>query len=151
MDTSLIINSTDTNNKKLQKTIACVNPAVSNSDLKTFAQMTNNLTTNQFVDANRVDRSNVDEEGGGTVIKTEPTLEVGTFSYDGYRYVAGITYNGDGQLFVSTNEATAYAQIYNHSTQGLQLRVQGTTVFSGTLYAAEGDEYSAKSVTFSNS
>ena len=96
------------------------------------------------------DSDGSDGDSGGTS-KTEPTLTVGEFSYDGYRYVADITYNGDGQLFANTNVSTAFAQIYNHSSQGLQLRVQASPkAFNGTLYAAEGDEYSAKLATFEN-
>lgn len=145
MDTSLIINSQDTSGNKLQKTITCVNPAAQNSDLKTFAQMATGLTTNDFVTANRVNRMNVDEPGGGSVIKTEPTLALGNFSYDGYNYSASITYDGDGSLSANSTTALAYCKV----DSGDLIVKSNSSTFTGTLFASEGESFAAKSIAFS--
>lgn len=70
MDTSLIISSTNSG-KKLQKAITNINPDKDNAVLKTFAQKVNALTTNNYVDATRVNKMSVEEEyqqGGGGLL-----------------------------------------------------------------------------------
>ena len=66
--TSLIITSTAaTDGKKLQKTFTDINSTATNEQLKSFGQVLNALTTNTYVETNRVDKVNCDtEEGGGT-------------------------------------------------------------------------------------
>ena len=64
--TSLIVNTKDTNDKALQKTITNVNAACSSGTLKTFSQMLNGLTSNTYVKTDRVDKSNVDTESTGS-------------------------------------------------------------------------------------
>lgn len=59
MQTSLIINTTDTNDKALQKTLTFVNANCPGSVLKTAAQMLNNLTTNTYVKASRIDKTDL--------------------------------------------------------------------------------------------
>lgn len=148
MQVNLEIASTTTNNKKQSTNIAYVNPNVPNATLKTFAQSLIGLTTNTFSGATRIAESDVDSGGGA---KITPTLSIGAFSYDGYRYVADITYNGDGTLFGDTNDAAAYVQIHNNEGQQ-QVRVHSNSAsFSGTIYATEGATYAAKSITFQNS
>lgn len=60
MQTSLIINTTDANDKALQKTVTFVNADCSASVLKTAAQKLNSLTTNTYVKSMRIDKTNVD-------------------------------------------------------------------------------------------
>ena len=63
--TSLIISSTAVSDgKKLQKTLTDINSAATNDQLKSFAQVLNNLTTNTYIETNRVDRTNCDSESG---------------------------------------------------------------------------------------
>ena len=102
MDTNLIISSTTATGKKGSKAISNINPEKDNSTLKTFAQMVNGLTTNTYVDATRVDKQSVNEEGGGGSGKTE-----GSIAYDAATHT--ITYNGDADelLFFHLQESTA--------------------------------------------
>ena len=65
MDTSLIINATNSG-KKVTKAITNINHDKDNTILKTFAQKVNALTTNNYVDATRVNKMSVNEEGGGS-------------------------------------------------------------------------------------
>lgn len=66
--TSLIVTSTAaTDGKKLQKTLTDINSAATNEQLKSFAQVLNGLTTNTYVETNRVDRVNCDTEEGTIV------------------------------------------------------------------------------------
>lgn len=60
MQTALIINATDANDKALQKTVTFVNADCSASVLKTAAQKLNSLTTNTYVKSMRIDKINVD-------------------------------------------------------------------------------------------
>lgn len=149
MQVNLEILSTTTNNKKQTTNITYVNPNVPNSVLKTFAQSLIALTQNTFTSAVRIAENDVDSGGGAKIV---PTLTLGAFSYDGYRYVADVTYNGDGILLVDTNEATAFAQVHHSTTSDIdQVRVQANpATFSGTLYATEGATYAAKSIEFQN-
>lgn len=63
--TSLIITSTAAaDGKKLQKTLTDINSAATNEQLKSFAQILNGLTTNNYAETNRVDRVNCDTESG---------------------------------------------------------------------------------------
>lgn len=63
--TSLIVTSTTaTDGKKLQKTLTDINSAATNEQLKSFGQMLNGLTTDTYVETNRVDRVNCDTEDG---------------------------------------------------------------------------------------
>lgn len=68
--TSLIINTKDTADKALQKTITNVNAACSSGTLKTFSQMLNGLTSNIYLKTDRVDKSNVDTESTGSTGST---------------------------------------------------------------------------------
>lgn len=54
VETSLQINSSDTENKKVSTTVSYVNPEVTNATLKSFAQMLNGLTKNVFLTAVKV-------------------------------------------------------------------------------------------------
>lgn len=103
MDTNLIISSMTATGKKGSKAISNINPEKDNSTLKTFAQMVNGLTTNTYVDATRVDKQSVNEEGGGGSGKTE-----GIITYDAATHT--ITYNGDADellVFHLQEESTA--------------------------------------------
>ena len=58
MDTSLVITTKDHLTDETQtKTITNINPQAASSDLKTFAQMTAALSTDAFVKATRIDKT----------------------------------------------------------------------------------------------
>ena len=111
MDTSLIINATQ-NGKKVTKAITNINPEKDNATLKTFAQKVNALTTNNYVDATRVNKMSVEEAdaGGGstgeltftvTHYPHEAVLQGGGLSYIGYETIEGgvrLTFEGDSEV-----------------------------------------------------
>ena len=81
MDTSLIINATNSG-KKVTKAITNINPEKDNSTLKTFAQMVNGLTTNTYVDATRINKQSVNEaDAGGGSTPADITLTVDKSKY----------------------------------------------------------------------
>ena len=93
MDTNLIINFTN-GGKKGSKAISNINPDKDNAVLKTFAQKVNALTTNTYVDATRVDKMSVNEEGGGSTttltVNTSENLTTNTNCvYGGYSTIEG--------------------------------------------------------------
>lgn len=72
--TSLILQMTDTNDNLLQKSVPYANPEASNSDLAAFSKKIVGLTTNTYVDTQRIDKISLNEvvddetsedEGGG--------------------------------------------------------------------------------------
>ncbi len=160
--TSIIITSTDTNNKKLQKTLTYANANASSSVLKSVAQQLNALTTNTYEKTDRIDRINCDtEEPAGQ--KLTPLLEIGSFEPEnlyGVGFVTGlITYNGDGELYFNIDhiddEDLAEGQphpcgfIYDYTLYILYDNSLEPGSFSGTVYATEGENYAARSATFS--
>ena len=95
MDTSLIINATNSG-KKVTKAVTNINPAKDNTTLKTFAQMVNGLSTNSYVDATRINKQSVEEAdaGGGSTGELTFTVttngNVGTVSqYVNYETIEG--------------------------------------------------------------
>ena len=73
--TSLILQMTDPDNKLLKKSVTYANPEASNADLAAFSKKVVGLTTNTYVDTQRVDVISLneataddetsDDEGGG--------------------------------------------------------------------------------------
>ena len=68
-------------------------------------------------------------------------MTVSTTWQEGFTY----SYNGDGQIYVRTDNA--YAKIADST----HVSITGVInlAYSGTLYASEGTNYAAKSVSFS--
>lgn len=67
--TSLNVKMKDANNNTLQKAITYANPAATNSVLAQFSEkLINDLTTNTYIDADRIDKISLTEavaaEGG---------------------------------------------------------------------------------------
>lgn len=114
--TSIIITSTDTTGKTLQKNITDVNPEATNAQLVTFAQGLNALTTNTYNGTSRVNKINCDAEASAAV-KTTPTLSLSKTSVSissdtdfrtsaQYRRMQDYlvaTYNGDGEFIFPTS------------------------------------------------
>ena len=71
--TTLVLHMLDANNEALQKSVTYANPEASNRDLATFSQGLVSLTSNTYVDTERIDRISLndvidgddDDEGGG--------------------------------------------------------------------------------------
>lgn len=74
MESSLIINTTSQDGKKLQKTITNLNPNATNAKLGEFAQRLTALTTNTYDKAVRINKIDVteDDAGGGLTPVTVP-------------------------------------------------------------------------------
>ncbi len=97
MDTNLIINSTN-GGKKVSKAISNINPEKDNATLKEFAQKVNALTTNNYVDATRVNKMSVEETYSGGGGKTEGVISLTSINnFDQFT----VNYNGDGELFIA--------------------------------------------------
>lgn len=103
--TSLVITSSSAG-KNLQKTLTDINPAASNSALKTWGEMLTGLTTNTYVKTDRVDKTNCDT----VPVKQTPTFELYLNTAEQLtktNCLAGVSamfnYNGDGKIWVEQN------------------------------------------------
>lgn len=107
MQTSLIINTTDSNDKALAKTLTFVNAACPATVLKTAAQKLNALTTNTYVKATRIDKTNVD-----------------TATDKGTRSISW-KYSADGTNYIEVDPDTMEipASAINQSNNTLNLRI----------------------------
>jgi len=145
MTTSVNITSTSTANKKMTKSITNINPQISNSALKTAAQLFTAISTNTFNGADRIVRVDVNEPYNPSSPTLEPTLQVGEFEENPSNYFsADITYNGDGSLYVIVDTENAFATIANN-----KINVYSTEqTFSGSVFASAGTSYASKSVEF---
>lgn len=127
---SIALNSTEAaTGKKFQKTLTDINAAATSTQIKTFAQALNALTTNNYVETNRIEKTNVDTEeaSGGKLI---PSLSISEFSEGS----ATVTYSGDGSLVLKVVSGT--------------ITLDGNTVTAtgnaeGVIYALETANYAA--------
>lgn len=138
MQVNAILQSTDQSGKKINTTISYLR-ASQKSQAATLTQALNALTTNDYVDT-QVNELNVDTAG-----KTEPTLTISQWQEGTGVMFAQVTYDGDGQLFVQCTQAA-----YIYQTSYTRLEVKSTGAFSGTIYATEGTNYAAKTLSFSH-
>ena len=163
--TSLIIESTNTSGKKIQKTFTDVNPEATSAELKTFAQMCNGLTSNTYVRTDRIDKINCDTEAittktAPTLAFTSPTVTVSEISTNvttsnAFSYI--FTYNGDAtidQFYITGDLASmnlmtiiqggngTFTLVFKRNTSG--------SISPGviTLHVPETDTYAAASATF---
>lgn len=163
--TSIIINTTDTNNKALQKTLTDANASCSSGVITTFAQMLTGLTTNTYKSTNRVNKLNCDTEPFN--VKKEPTLAIVTAQNPDIGMGCQISYNGDGALtarvkgsslassthedlrrgFAYLDDVGVYAYL-NNSGDARGYSVVGAAAYSITLSASEGDNYAAKTIIY---
>ena len=151
--TSLILTSTEqTTGKTLQKTITDVNPDASSEALLGFAQRLNALTTNVYGKTDRVDKLNVDTETSANLLT--PTFTMTKTSYSlttdasGDHILMGLTYNGDGALYVEGFYSSAGLKAFNYasSAEGGTIAFSKTTLTAGQTLKigyAQGDTYKA--------
>lgn len=142
--TSIIINSTDTNNKALQKTLTDANASCSAGVLATFGQMLTGLTTNTYKSTNRVNKLNCDTEdiptdGGSSTGKPVPTL---TVTDDGGGSLGVIDYSGNGSLVAYSSRGACTI------AGGKVSAPMGTSNVSGIICASETAEYASTWSTF---
>ena len=98
--TSINIRSTTRSGGKIaNKAITFVNNDAKNEDLADLGIALNALTTNNYVETNRVDKSNCDTEQA-------PTITIGDFTQSKSAvelvWTAALTYNGSGELYGAT-------------------------------------------------
>lgn len=104
MKKSLITSSLsqETRNKK-RKTVNYINPDTTNAQLKVFSELTNALTTNEYITADVVKKFNVDELDEADLSgRPVPELSLNYWDYLDPIYYASISYAGDGVLDTST-------------------------------------------------
>ena len=154
MQTSLIINATDTNNKANQKTLTYVNSEASGADLQSLATALNGLTDNTYVGANRVDKTALNA-------LVTPTLTLSESSANCTDIVAACT--GDAGVTNSGKLTTENPAIRGRDGAVLsdvyqinnvwKLRVAWVVTDTGygdvTVKAAETDNFAAAQTTFS--
>lgn len=108
-NTSLAINTTDGNGKKIQKALTDINPNASTTALKNFAQGLNDLTTNDYVGSVRVTKINLDDEDGDDTPASTKTARTGYILSAGshttlttavnVNTLGAYDYDSDAQLF----------------------------------------------------
>ena len=152
--TSVILNSTDSNGKKMQTTITNVNPEASSLHLKQMGQMINALTSNTYDSTDRIDKINCDTEA--KPIPANPTLSLPSTSYSGVstKYET-ITYSGDGELYVEAcdlNNLISAQVILHDNVPKLYLTKVGsatqTETYTYKLKSTATDNYKAAELTF---
>lgn len=134
MQTSINITSETTSGKKVTKSLSNINNDASNTALTTAASLFTAISNTNYIEADRITKMSLTEN----YPKTEPTLTVDSEGI--------ITYNGDGQLFVKIN-GDNFGRISNN-TISAKSDSGWLSTFSGTVYASEGTNYAAKSITF---
>ena len=163
MKRSVLLNSTSAQGKKLQKSFTDVNPEATGQSLKTFAQKVNALTTATYNSTDMVDKYNLDTETPPNP-PTAPTLSITKTNWvmstdhnggDNYTIIDTITYNGDGELFISPfNIAGAFSAQVIIFSNNQTLKINQINTSSGveamtfTLNATATDNYKAASLTF---
>ena len=100
MDTSIVINATTTDGKKVQKAITNINPAKTNAILNEFASRVNNLSTNTYAGGTRINKNALTEADQTLTVNTEnftgtaPTVS----NIDGGKR---LTFDGSGYIDVT--------------------------------------------------
>lgn len=140
MQTSINITSQTTSGKKVTKSISNINNSVGNAALTTAASLFTAISNTTYIDADRISKMSLTESYEPTAEKTEPTLSVDSSG--------NITYNGDGDLYVKNESQYIYIRIYNNTLSAKNEAGNNPTGFSGTIYASEGTNYTAKSANF---
>lgn len=145
-------------NKKTARSITNIAPTATNTQIKTFAQAANALTNRTYVETVKIEKVVCDTEPDPTPsTKPTPTLTLESSSATKAEITAAmagseglyensITYNGDGVLSVATSSSDIVATV-DEDFLYVAFIGEGTTG-TVTLYASEGTQYAATSVTF---
>ena len=162
--TSLVITSTS-EGKNLQKTLTDINPAASNSALKTWGEMLTGLTTNTYIKTDRVDKTNCDsapvKQTPSLIIDPSASIQRLTRSYCLDGVSPPLNYTGDGELSIVANvdgdNSSWCTTIRTSATQGLRLYIGiikaetatlATAPHTITVRSAETENYEAGEFTF---
>lgn len=144
MQVNIVITSKDTNDTKQTTTITYARPGAENAALKSLAQALVALTTNEYISASIVRKSDIDETSES---KLEPTLYFSDWTKSGSYVYATIIYNGDGELFYKGSVANAgmYMSDGKLYIDKSEIVLEGFVV---TVYATEGESYAAKTLSY---
>lgn len=129
--------------KKASTKINYVNPDANSDSLQTLAQSLNNLTTNTYSEATRIDTTNVDSESPTPLAKN---LREITITGAARGATATITFNATSSItnnpvvFFITPSGTSYTATYLDVTSGTTTQTQRTATVTvpssgGYLYA----------------
>lgn len=150
---SVSLNSTEVaTGKKLQKTLTDINAAATSAQIKTFTQALNNLTTNNYIETNRIEKTNVDTEEAPRQGKETPILTLGTWTEEDGQYYAPIVYSGD----VSTVKLAYRQRVTQNNTveimdyEDIGKVVYGMANINAVLYVAETPNYTAAFFEFTS-
>lgn len=141
--TNLQIKSTNAaTGAKMTTTLTYVNPDANSATLKNFAQKLNNLTTNNYVEADRVQSINVDTEDVPIIPtpKESPNLTIGNWGQSQSGFEAQVSYEGDGYVTLATPPTTTTGTASSRYTTDIiytnnkatKVRVATTSSPSGT-------------------
>lgn len=149
-------------NKKSAKSITSVSPTATPAQIKAFAQAANALTNNEYNETVRIEKLVCDDAPEPTPEPTPSTKPTPTLTLESSSatkaeifaamegseglYENSITYDGDGVLSVATSYADIVATV-DQDFLYVAFIGEGDTG-TVTLYASEGAEYAATSVTF---
>lgn len=163
MQTSLNITYADSSQNKSTKSLTYINPAATNAQLDTAASLFSAISNNTYIDAERIDRTNVKEAQPS---KPEPTCTFGSWtdtavndqSHTMLAKQISFTTNSDATPYVSITitdassitDINTYANIVYYTTGGNILKVVYTRAhsFSGQLFFPETANFAAKSFEF---
>ncbi|MBD3878232.1 MAG: hypothetical protein SR1Q5_00900 [Quinella sp. 1Q5] len=137
--TSLIVTTNNYLSDNVQQlTITDVNPNAVANDLKTFAQMTANLSKDSYVKTERIEKSDLD----GSLPQRNPVIKIKSYTFDGTNTVriktSDIT-NSSGRLTLATafdKQATTDNYIYpqvsfaNISNPNVTLGISSTSWYA---------------------
>lgn len=168
------VTTTSTMGSTSTKSISYTNPDASNEQLMQLGKKLTALTDNTYGKTDRVITINCDTEGGGskqtaTITLTTSTITLAdlkselTSSSVGRKPITGISYDGDGNLYVyvdpDSSNASGYVGvscIYTHSGSTAFAFLGGTSEainnmtapFNVIIRADETDNYKAATATF---
>ena len=137
MQTSINITSETASGKKVTKSISNINNDAGNTALTTAASLFTAISNTTYIDADRITKMSLTEQYEP---KTEPVLSVDS--------TGKVTYNGDGTIFIKAAGNYNVSLQSNNELIAYNIGSTAQSQFACTIYASEGDNYAAKSVTF---
>lgn len=153
--TSLIITSTDTGGKTVNKTLTNINPGATKGELRKFAQGLNSLTTNTYEGAAIVQRTEIPTDANDPCFTVTPTTIVhdrikagGTEFYGMFTYEYGNrvpTLSGKKLSYLDITVSELGFKIVNTTPSG-ELRQSRDANVTFTLTLPAQDSYRAASV-----
>ena len=137
-DSKLIVTSSDSNNRLVQKTFPNINLDADNSALKSFGQKVTALTDNTLSKVERLDKTDITTEK----LTPSMTVEASDLPITRSAALAGkyvkVTYVGDGELSIVNNDNTTWATTFRKNPTSGDLYL-----YMGIVNAATSDNATA--------